>query len=503
MNNRFLITLAIAAFSLIQANSQDSAEIAIFLDSADCTSNRVCYKIGVRMTDTSEYLADQIYRIYYDSKYAVIDESSVKSLLDNNYYSDATVKLHVSGINASSIGGPLSFEEDLGFLNYVITIFNLDFDSTQSRHTEWRYTSSFCFDVQSEMWDDPLKHMNLVLGRKEMTSAYAPAYTLVSSINQDSKFGPRELTNHGDINENSGKEAYLNGSCQSESNESYLYEVSGQIIKPDRSPLANVRVQLNGYEGVSSSTDEYGQYLLEGFSPFSYEVRPEKSDDILQDIDEEDFNLLMAYIRGDTVFSDPLQFLAADVNEDQVIDVEDAFTLFSVMTGSAEHFPNNRSYLFIPAETPMPSVESGNVLLSPWSNSLFLSDLSEDMTDLDFIAVKIGDVTGSTCSTCVKQKELSRYAASGRSSKRSLSVGVYPNPATNFLQVVFDAHDFKDRVTYRLVSTSGEIIVLNELPLKNDQELLRIPVASLPSGNYFLNLTDGQVSSTEMVSIQH
>ena len=102
----------------------------------------------------------------------------------------------------------------------------------------------------------------------------------------------------------------------------------------------------------------------------------------------------MAYVRGDTVFSDPLQFLAADVNEDQVVDIEDAFVLFSVMTGAAQNFPDNRSYIFIPAETPMPDVKSGNVLLSEWKNSLAISPLSEDMTDLDFIAVKIGDVTG-------------------------------------------------------------------------------------------------------------
>ena len=90
-------------------------------------------------------------------------------------------------------------------------------------------------------------------------------------------------------------------------------------------------------------------------------------------------------------------------------------------------------------------------------NSLFLSPLSEDMTDLDFIAVKIGDVTGSTCSTCVKRQVFGRYA-SGRSSVKNLSVGVYPNPASNFLQVVLDAHDF-----HRLLLDSIEKTMLKIL----------------------------------------
>ena len=502
MNNRFLLTLMAVIVSLNIALSQEPAEIAIFLESTDCTSGRVCYKIGVRIPDTSAYLADQIYRVYYDSEYAVLDESSVTSLLDENYYSDPAVKLHVSGIDASSINGPLTFERELGFLNFAITIFNLDFDSTQSRHADWTYTSSFCFDVQSDVWDDPQKHLNIVLGRKDVTSAYAPAYTLVSRISQISGFGPLELSNHGDIDENSGLESYLTGSCQEASTESYMHEISGQITRPDLTPLANVNVHLNGFEGATVATNEFGQYFVEGFSPFSYEVSPEKTDDVLEGIDEADFNLLMAYVRGDTIFSDPLQFLAADVNSDQVVDIEDAFMLFSVMTGASENFTDNRSYLFIPQDTPMPDVRSGNVLLEEWKQSVTLNPLSKDMDNVDFIAIKIGDITGATCPTCVKRQVFGRYA-SGRSSVKNFKVGVYPNPASDYIQVVLDSDEFQDRLAFRLVNTNGEIVVHHEFTNHRDRGQLRIPVSSLPSGNYFLNLTDGLSSSTEMISIQH
>lgn len=157
-----------------QLYGQNNYDIRFVLSTA--TSTEVCYDVQIRSTNTESWiLAGQNYRLYYDASALSFNEGI--SLLNDNYQ-DFRLVQHQAHVDASTSGGNLSFDSDLGFLNYTIDLLNTIEGGTEvPTGDSWLSTNQLCFTIENDNAEDAC----LVWARFSETNAYATSFVNISS----------------------------------------------------------------------------------------------------------------------------------------------------------------------------------------------------------------------------------------------------------------------------------------------------------------------------------
>ncbi|NBB88569.1 MAG: HYR domain-containing protein, partial [Bacteroidetes bacterium] len=137
----------------------------------------------------------------------------------------------------------------------------------------------------------------------------------------------------------------------------------------------------------TSAEGEYAFYATEGES---YSLNVSKNDDVLNGVSTFDILMIQKHILGLEVLSDPYQLIAANVNDDARVSGADIIDLRKAILGIETSFPNNQSWRFVDAAE---TLEEGQ-LPRQYKESIAIYDLNEDLTDQDFVGVKIGDING-------------------------------------------------------------------------------------------------------------
>jgi len=123
----------------------------------------------------------------------------------------------------------------------------------------------------------------------------------------------------------------------------------------------------------------------------SYILTPELDTDPLNGVTTFDLVLISKHILGLQSFNSPYQYVAADVNQSGTISAYDMVQLRQLILNINQKFPNNTSWKFVDATyaftTDSPAQEA-------YRETVELSDM-EAATQVDFMAVKIGDVNQS------------------------------------------------------------------------------------------------------------
>ena len=115
-----------------------------------------------------------------------------------------------------------------------------------------------------------------------------------------------------------------------------------------------------------------------------------KNDDYSNGISTLDMVLILKHILNIEPFNSPYKHIAADVNNSGSISASDLVAIRKIILGTETTFPNNASWRFIDANY---NFLDSNPLDEAFPE-IFTVSLSRD-TDLNFVAVKIGDVNGS------------------------------------------------------------------------------------------------------------
>ncbi|MDX1912296.1 MAG: hypothetical protein SFV22_12460 [Saprospiraceae bacterium] len=123
----------------------------------------------------------------------------------------------------------------------------------------------------------------------------------------------------------------------------------------------------------------------------TFSIRVEKDDNPLNGVSSADLVLLSQHIHGIQPFTEPWQWVAADINRDWQITIEDSIELQKLILGIYTELPNNTSWRFIPSGYQFPSP---NPLSQPYPDSLLIETVLLD-TDTLFLGVKIGDLNCS------------------------------------------------------------------------------------------------------------
>ncbi len=170
--------------------------------------------------------------------------------------------------------------------------------------------------------------------------------------------------------------------------------IAGIVRTENADMVQNVDVQLSGSGQMLYLTDEAGYYAFEGVEPYGdYTVFPSLNSGFHNGISTLDIILIQKHILGQELLESPYQFIAADVNNSKSISTIDIIQLRKLILNIDIAFEHNSSWRFIAADYTFPN------LTNPWQATfpefISLNNLQDSLTNVDFIGVKIGDVSGN------------------------------------------------------------------------------------------------------------
>jgi hypothetical protein len=124
-----------------------------------------------------------------------------------------------------------------------------------------------------------------------------------------------------------------------------------------------------------------------------YEVKPELNSAHTDGISSMDLVILLKHILGIETLEDPYQYLAADIDGSGHVSVNDLLDLKDIVLRNYYELPTETSWRFVDAAFDF----DGNMddpLSVDIPESYLISSFDADMTGLNFIGVKVGDLTG-------------------------------------------------------------------------------------------------------------
>ncbi len=174
-----------------------------------------------------------------------------------------------------------------------------------------------------------------------------------------------------------------------------LPTIGGRILTETQEGVADVEVaavNMNSYTSQKFMTQENGEYSFTGvnaFDPLAIDAQNDK--DHLNGVSTLDLVMIQRHILGLSELNSPYKLIAADINNSKSITASDLTALRKLILGITDKIENNTSWKFIPAEHQFLDV------LNPFDypTEIDLDSIYEDKSNVNFIAVKVGDVNGS------------------------------------------------------------------------------------------------------------
>ena len=237
------------------------------------------------------------------------------------------------------------------------------------------------------------------------------------------------------------------GACSNvEPNEGGM--VAGRIVDGNGENVQSVSIAVNGADQKNMTTSADGQYQFVLPMGGDYTVTPEKDMNPLNGVSTFDLVLISKHILGISQFDTPYKYIAADVNKSGSITAFDMVQLRQLILNITSEFPNNDSWRFVEGgyefTSANPAAESFNEFMS-------INNLSADMPNMDFTAVKIGDVNGNALAN-------SLLGAESRTTNGTLNLNVTDRfvEAGQTVTVAFTAANIANATGYQFtLNTAG------------------------------------------------
>lgn len=180
--------------------------------------------------------------------------------------------------------------------------------------------------------------------------------------------------------------------------------VSGTITCEAEIGVKNVVINVGGI--AVAVTDENGYYELELPAGGDYTLMPYANSPLISGISTFDLVLIGKHIDEIEFLDSPYKIIAADVNNSSTVDQQDLADLGSLIDFTLTSFPNNTSWRFIPSDYIFPN--PADPFMTSFPEVSNINNLTNDITDLDFIAIKVGDVSGSVCSALLDTTQMGK-----------------------------------------------------------------------------------------------
>ena len=208
-------------------------------------------------------------------------------------------------------------------------------------------------------------------------------------------------------------------------------------------------------------------------------------------LDNKDVELLTKYLLGEISFNNYLQYLAADIDEDGEIDIEDQNILMQLVTNEIPKLPGDNQWYVLDRKATFANPEDALTLALPYE--VFLDTIAKDSNIVDFVGIKKGNLSIDAGSVVSQE-------VSSRSAKvEETSLKVYPNPFTTVLNFDLNAAA-EGKVMIRLMNSLGQEIHNSVQTAIKGKNTLTIDVNNDISGLVLYQLTIDGVQYTGMLS---
>lgn len=183
---------------------------------------------------------------------------------------------------------------------------------------------------------------------------------------------------------------FIQSDCEEE--QSFSATISGHIQTIAGEMVSEAMISLNSIDlEERQMTAESGEYMFSELDMGkAYKTRVQKEDSYLNGLSTKDLILIVNHILGEQEFVNPYQMIAADADGNEAISAVDIILLKQLILGNADVLLSNPAWRFIP------QVSAFFDAAQPWPflEEIRYRSLDKDMEDQNFIAIKIGDVSG-------------------------------------------------------------------------------------------------------------
>jgi hypothetical protein len=183
--------------------------------------------------------------------------------------------------------------------------------------------------------------------------------------------------------------------------------LAGTIERSNGSGVEGVRVQLSGDAELTTLTDAQGHYSF-SVMPGSYSVFPCAGGVLQEGLTTFDLALISGHILDAIPLSSPYQIIAADINNDWLVNDLDLLILREQIFGQSSGLEQNSVWRFIDSDYSFP--EPDNPFSMPFPERIELADVTENELILDFTAIKIGDIN-NTATPSISIDECAEFGA--------------------------------------------------------------------------------------------
>lgn len=168
-----------------------------------------------------------------------------------------------------------------------------------------------------------------------------------------------------------------------------LVEFINGVLMPEVGIYANM-----DNEDPDAMTSDEGIYALEDLvEGYDYEIMASKNGSLLEGISTLDLIQLRKHITGEKRLDNPYKIIAADINMDGQVTIQDYLQLRMMLLLGINEFPGMKPWRFIDKayefENPL------NPLAEDFTEVYMIEDHDKTDMNINFIGVKLGDLDGS------------------------------------------------------------------------------------------------------------
>ena len=184
------------------------------------------------------------------------------------------------------------------------------------------------------------------------------------------------------------------GMCPQDSQELLSVSVTGSISTEGGMAVSQALVTFEGEEMVSARTNDNGKFEIRVSKDHNYVIKPQKNIHFMDGVNTLDYITLHNYVSGKQELTSPYKMIAADMDLNGKIDFIDVFKLGSMIINNGQNMPEEAiSWRFVDAKHEFSSPT--DPLNGPFPEEMEVELKDEDMSSVNFIGVKLGDVDGS------------------------------------------------------------------------------------------------------------
>ena len=158
--------------------------------------------------------------------------------------------------------------------------------------------------------------------------------------------------------------------------------------------IEDTEVFIEGTDNIPAPymTGSNGTYRFDLSMGADYIIKPYNNQNPLNGVSTFDLVLITKHILGIQPFDSPYQYIAGDANKSNSVTAFDIVVLRKLILNISTDIQNNTSWRFVPADYEF---TEDNPLQESFEESILVSNLPGTVANLDFVAIKIGDVSGN------------------------------------------------------------------------------------------------------------